>query len=182
MGIRSKSEWTAADLSGELKFTIVRHEGSFHRIGRWAVVALLLVLAWRSSNLLLRSLLAVGALWPIADWLQGHQTEVRVSAHDISARGNLGRLVRTTISVVTADVRSIEYAAGEDETPGLYAIRRWGGRTLLVPNLDEAVCHDIVSRITDRFPEIGADRDSGSLLYSERNDPIVLGLGDNSRH
>lgn len=181
MSIGSKTEWTAADLSGELEFTIVRHEGSLQRIGRWAVVVLLLVLASRSSNLLWRSLLAFGTLWPIADWLQGHQTKLLVSAQDISARGNLGRLVRTTISEVTADLRSIEYAAGENETPGLYALRRWGGRTLLVPDLDEAACRDIVSRITDRFPEIGADRDPGSLLYSESSDPIVLGLGNNSR-
>jgi hypothetical protein len=183
VGMRSKTEWTAADLSGEVEFTIVRHEGSLQKVARWAAVALFLVIAWKSSNLLWRLLVALGALWPIADWLQGHQTQLRVGALEINARGNLGRLVRTTISVSTADVKAIEYTAGDEgESPGLYAIRKWGGHTLLVPDLDEAICREMVNRIAARFPEIGADREPGSLLYSESSNPIVLGLSDPSRH
>ena len=157
--------------SGELEFTITRIEGSLQKIIRCAVVALLLLLAWKS---------AVGTLWPIADWLQGHRTQLRVGAAEITARGNLGRLVRTSISIPSLSVRSFEYAAGEDEIPGLYAVRNWGGRTLLVPNLNELTCRKIADCIVDRFPEIGADHEPGSLLYSEQHDPIALGLSDRS--
>lgn len=182
MGLRSQTEWTVADLSGELEFTIVRHEGSLEKIARCAAVAFLLVIAWKSSNLLWRCLVALSALWPIADWLQGHHTQLRVGAQEVSVRGNVGRLVRTTISVSVEQVRSIEYVAGcEDEAPGLYATRKWGGRTLLVPNLNELICRQIADRIAARFPEIGADRELGSLLYPESSNPTVLGLNDTSR-
>lgn len=182
MALRSRTEWTVSDVSGELDFMFVRHEGSLQKTVRCVAVALLLVIAWKSSNLLWRSLTALGALYPIADWLQGHRTELRVSAEEINAHGNVGRLVRTSTSIPAAAVQSIEYAAGsEDESPGLYAIRKWGGHTLLVPNLDEVVCHEVADRIAARFPEIGADREAGSLLYSGRSNPIVLGLSDTSR-
>lgn len=182
MAFRTTTKWTVTELSGELEFAIVREEGLLQKVARCVVVALLLVIAWKSPNLLWRWLFALAALWPIADWLQGHHTHLRVSAHEVNASGNVGRLVRTTISIPVALVQSIEYAAGgEDEAPGLYAIRKWGGRTLLVPNLDELICREIVDRITTRFPEIGADREPGSLLYSERSNPIVLGLSDTPR-
>lgn len=182
MDLRSKTKWTVAELSGELEFTIVRQEGSLEKIARCASIALLLAIAWKSSYLLWRLLAALGALWPIADWLQGHHTQLRVNADEVCLRGNVGRLVRTTISLPTTAVRSIEYdAGGEGDVPGLCAIRNWGSRTLLVPNLNEVTCREIADRIAVRFPEIGADREPGSLLYSERSDPIVLGLGDNSR-
>jgi hypothetical protein len=180
MALRSETEWTVADLSGELEFTITRKEGSLQKIIRCAVVALLLLLAWKSANALWRALFAVGTLWPIADWLQGHGTQLRVGAAEITARGNLGRLVRTSISIPSPSVRSFEHAAGEDEIPGLYAVRKWGGRTLLVPNLNELTCRKIADCIVDRLPEIGADHEPGSLLYSERHDPIALGLSDRS--
>jgi hypothetical protein len=126
-------------------------------------------------------LVALGVLWPIAEWLQGHHTQLRVSAQEVNASGNVGRLARTTVSIPVADVQSIEYAAGgEDGAPGLYAIRKCGGCTLLVPNLDELICREIANRIATRFTEIGADREPGSLLHSERSDPIVLGLSDTS--
>lgn len=143
---------------------------------RCAVVVLLLLLAWKTANALWRALFAVGTLWPLADWLQGHRTQLRVGAEDVSARGNLGRLVRTSISIPAPSGKSFEYAAGEDEVPGLYAVRKWGGRTLLVPDLNELTCRKIADCIVDRFPAIGGDHEPGSLLYSERHDPIALGL------
>jgi hypothetical protein len=125
MALRTTTKWTVADLSGELEFAIIRQEGSLQKIARCAAVALLLVIAWKSPNLLWRWLVALGALWPIVDWLQGHRTQLRVSAQEVNASGNVGRVVRTTISIPVAGVQSIEYAAGgEDEAPGLYAIRK----------------------------------------------------------
>jgi hypothetical protein len=181
MIFRSEIEWTVADLSGELEFTITRKEGWFQQVARCAAVALLPFLAWKSANTLWRALFALGTLWPIADWFQGHRTQLRVGSLEVTARGNLGRLVRTSISISVPSLKSFEYASGEDEAPGLYAIRRWGGRTLLVPNLNELTCRNIADCITDRFPEIGADREPGSLLYSERHNPIALGLSDTTR-
>lgn len=180
MALRSETEWTVADLSGEIEFTTTRKEGSLQKIFRCVVVALLLLLAWKSANAIWRALFAVGTLWPIADWLQGHRTQLRVGAAEVTARGNLGRLVRTSISISSPSVRSFEYAAEKDEIPGLYAVRKWGERTLLVPNLNELTCRKIADCIVDRFPEIGGDRESGSLLYSERHDPIALGLSERS--
>ena len=51
-----------------------------------AAVALLLLIAWESSSLPWRCLAALGALWPIADWLQGHETQLRVSAQVVRTR------------------------------------------------------------------------------------------------
>jgi len=181
MALRSEIEWTVADLSGEMEFTITRKVGSLQKIIQCTAVALLLLLAWKSANALWRALFAVGSLWPIADWLQGHSTQLRVGSEEVTARGNLGRLLRTSISIPVPSVKSFEYASGEDEVPGLYAVRRWGGRTLLVPNLDDLTCRKIADCIADRFPEISADREPGSLLYSERHDPIALGLSDTPR-
>lgn len=181
MELKTRTEWTVAELSGELEFTIVRQEGLLAMLARLSSLAILLVLAWKSPSLLWRCLFALGALWPIADWLQGQETQLRVSAQQLTASGNIGRLARSTISVPAARVRSIEYFAGDDgEHSGLYAMRKWG-RICLVPDLDEPDCREVASRIAARFPEIGADHDPNSLLYADRNNLTVLGLTDSSR-
>jgi hypothetical protein len=113
----------------------------------------------------------------IANWLQGKQASLRITADKLIARGNLARIFTTEIVIAANEVSSLKWdSGGEDGTPGLYAKREWGS-TLLLPYIDEAQAATIRDVTARRFPEIQIGDDHvASFLYGNESGITTLGL------
>jgi hypothetical protein len=132
-------------------------------------------IGWKWPNLWFRIGAAVGTLALVANWLQGRETRLSVTARELTARGNCGRLLRTDLVVPVGDIKSVEYFIGEEGESGLYLLRQWS-RACLLPGLNDVEAHGIVDAILRKFPHIGGDQNANSLLFGERSDPLTLGL------
>jgi hypothetical protein len=176
MWLRGENGITTVELPAELQFRVVCRPEWAERIVEVGSLGLVVWTGWKWPNLWFRIGAAFGILALLANWLQGRETQLSVTAWEVAARGNIGRLFRTDLVVPVADINSVEYFVGDEgKPPGLYVMQRWA-RTCLLPGLNEAEANGIVDAILRKFPEIGGDQNPNSLLFGERTEPLTLGL------
>lgn len=176
MRLRGNNEITTVDLPEELQFRVSHRAGWIELFLEVASTVLLVWAGWKWPNFWLRIGAGAGVLALIANWLQGRETHLSVTKRELSATGNLGRPVRTELTLGAAEVKSLEYFVGDEGEPsGLFAMTRWT-RVCLLPCVSEAEANGIVGAIVRKFPQIGGDPDPHSLLFGETSEPVILGL------
>ena len=180
MRLRGQNEITTVDLPEQLEFRVLRRPGWVETALEIGSLIAICGIAWKWQNLWAWIAGGAGILALVASWLQGRETQLSVTKRGLIATGNLGRLVRTKLTVDAADVKSLEYFAGDEgDLGGLFVIKGWT-RICLLPGLSETEANRIVGAIIAKFPEIGGDSEPHSLLYGERSDPVTLGLSAKS--
>lgn len=177
MRLVGKSEVTTRDLGGELQFTVTREDGLVETIAGPALLAYFLFMAWKANNYIFLAFGAIGAAWLLSHWLQGRETELRVTSKELVATGNLGRMFSTEVRVAALDVVSLGWdSPGEGDNRGLYLKRGWG-RVCVLPGLNREQAADVVYAIYRKFPEIGMEEyNSGSFLFGTNSGLTTLGL------
>jgi hypothetical protein len=113
----------------------------------------------------------------VANWARGSRTELVVTADELLARGNTGRLFSSEITIRTADVTAMQYQVGDEGAPsGLYVRHGWRN-TCLVRGISEDQTNQILDEISRRFPNIRTgDSDPSSLLFGSSADLTRLNL------
>ena len=113
----------------------------------------------------------------VANWARGSRTELVVTADQLLARGNIGRLFSSETTIRTADVTAMRYQVGGEGAPsGLYVGHGWRS-TCLVPEISEDQTNQILDEIFRRFPNIATgDSNPSSLLFGPSCDLTKLNL------
>lgn len=119
----------------------------------------------------------VGTATVFANWTRGGRTELIVTAGELLARGNVGRMFSSEISIKTADVTAMQYQVGGEGAPsGLYVRHGWQN-TCLVDGISEDQTNQILDEIFRRLPNVPTgDRNPASLLFGPSSDLTRLNL------
>jgi hypothetical protein len=158
MTIREKVELTTSELTDGLLFRAVWKDS----VRGWAVwlakQAILLLIIWLVLSLFIRSR-SLDATLPIClyvafcapaiwtRWLRGCVAEVKVTAHEIAATGNLGQnILSKTIAVPISGVESLRWYSG-----GLHLARGWRPPLRILPVSNEGG-QTVLKTILSRFP------------------------------
>jgi hypothetical protein len=183
MSLLGNVELKTTELRDALEFTVSREDGLIETIvvpvGAFVVVWMF----WR-----------IGALWPrliailsavsmslayFANWIQGGETNLRVTREGLFAEGNLGNLFSTSVTVAIEDVSSIGYwvGPGEDGPSGLYARGNWQF-WMLLPHLSREDAETVVATIQKKFPFMPSENTLSSSMFGDGGKLISLGLSN----
>lgn len=118
-----------------------------------------------------------GTAMIFANWARGGRTELVVTADELLARGNTGRVLSSEVTIKTTDVTAMQYQVGDEGAPtGLYVRHGWRN-TCLVRGISEEQTNQILDEIFRHFPNISAgDGNPSSLLFGPSSDLTRLNL------
>ncbi|MGO9335988.1 MAG: hypothetical protein ACLPY1_00630 [Terracidiphilus sp.] len=175
MTLTGKADVESRDLGAELQFKVTRERGLIEVLAIPAFLAFFLYVGWKANRYWF---VVAGGLWAAvmtANWLQGSETELRVTTTELTATGNLGRMFSTQLRVPAAEVTALGWEGGsEDADPGLYVKRGWR-RLCIMPGLNKEQATEVADAIRRRFPEIGPEK-YGYPWLGGKKELTTLGL------
>jgi len=181
MSLLGNVELKTTELPDALEFTATRETSLLETVVIPVIAVIVMGMFWLTGNLWLRiisgSAVAFTAFAAFANWRQGAVTKLRVSLDGVIARGNLGQLFSTSVSVAVADISSIGYyrGGGDDGISGLYVRHGWTF-TPLLPHLSPEQSQLVVDAITHKFPGVPAESTLNTNLFGDGGRLITLGL------
>jgi hypothetical protein len=150
MRIRGHAELTTTELSDEILFHVLRHDGlidwflmivapavavwSFYLPSSWAGVVIFPIALLISS--------------PIPYWLHGRTTDLRVNADGIVASGNLGNIFFRMAKITPPELRPIVWLRD-----GLHLNGSGRGQRFVIYKLDREQARCVADGIKQRLPE-----------------------------
>jgi hypothetical protein len=170
-------EVTTIELPEALLFRVQREGTWIFGLAGMAVTIFLASLGWSRLPLVFFAFGLVGLASVVVNWMRGGKAELRVTASELVATGNLESMFATEIRVPASDVTSLEWNSEGESGPGGLCVKRGWTVICVLPGLDEDQANGIAEAILKRFPAIGGiDRSPASFLFGSDGGLITLGL------
>jgi hypothetical protein len=178
MNFSGDVEIKTSELPDALEFDVTREGSLYESVFAPVITFVALYFFWKIAHGWSRIILifiAVSSAAPyVANRLQGRESKLRLTSEEVTAEGNIGRVLSTKFRIAATDVTAIRFEpGGEGGTPGLYVRHGWAG-TCVIPNLNSEQADLIVDAIARRFPHLPTEHSDSKSWLGDR--PIELGL------